>query len=1300
MGTPLSGILRGIGGLIILAGLLLGALRVGLPPLASAYRTQLVGLVAERTGLALEVDTLELAFRGWQPELLLEGVRLGGEAPGSPHLDLQRLRVRLDVAASLAAGALRIAGASLTGVRLAVHLRRGGSLGVTWLERPGQDTETESLGLLLALARLDLEDGELLWIDDRLPGPPLRWVGVGGTLRREGDRLDLQAQGRLLGAQDGSVTLGGSLVGDPAGPEGLSGELYLRLTGRDLARVLALQAGWGLDLHTGGGVESWVRIEGGRLGRLVQRWQLQDLVLSQPGGKRLGVESLGALLGWRAREQGWDLDVRDLTLRRKGSISPNINASLALERGSEGEVRLALGVDRLDLADLAALAPLLAEGTATWAPLVEGMRPSGTAQGLKGVARRTAGEPWRWSGEVDLVGVAAEPWGAWPGVRGLDAALKGDVHLGAARLHSTDLELRFPQLFRQPLQAATLAGELGWEIDAEGRLLDLWGPALRVENPDLATESAFAVRLPLKGGDPWLQIQTRFRDGNAASTGRYLPVGIMPPRVVAWLDRAIRDGRIPSGEFRLQGPASAFPYREGQGAFEVSFTVEDLVLDYQAGWPRLERLGAQVRFLNQGLEIHADQGRILQTPILQADAHIPDLERAPVLRVSGRTAGPLADGLRLLRESPLAAQTGRYVRGMTGRGDGRLALDLTLPLDQAGAEQVATTLSWQGEATLVLMEGALSLEQPRGTLGFANGKLSSKGVQARLWGQPLELDLATLEERGKRLTRLEARARLGPQHLARQYPSPTWQWLKGETPWRLRLEFPHRAPPAEGPVGFLLESDLKGLELALPAPLGKASAAKRPFALEGELGAGPGLRLNSRYGGFWASLGWERTSAGWRLLGGELGSGKAAFPASLSPGLRVRADLDALDGAEWGRWWLDQGEEVGSAAGSGPALERLELGVKRLDLGALRCTDARLRLGGDDGGRWLSLEAPQLAGRLALPGAGGDAFVATLERLDLRALEQDRQGPAASPAPDLDPRRLPPLRIEVADLRWGQAQVGRLELQSRPDPKGMRLERLALVGPLATLEGSGQWLQGTGGGRTQLGLQGRSAEVGKLLEQLGLNTSIERAPLEASLSFGWPGAPYAPGLAGLEGRLEFRFGAGSLLDVDPGLGRVLGILNLGALRRRLTLDFRDLFGKGSSFDSIEGLVVLDGRVARTERLQIDAPSAEVRVQGQTDLVSRQLDQRVTVIPDLSSSLLVAGAVVGGPLVGAAVLVADQVIGKQVDKLSQYQYRVTGTWENPVFERVGAGAEPLPDPPGAPQPGPPADEASASPFLDR
>ena len=43
-----------------------------------------------------------------------------------------------------------------------------------------------------------------------------------------------------------------------------------------------------------------------------------------------------------------------------------------------------------------------------------------------------------------------------------------------------------------------------------------------------------------------------------------------------------------------------------------------------------------------------------------------------------------------------------------------------------------------------------------------------------------------------------------------------------------------------------------------------------------------------------------------------------------------------------------------------------------------------------------------------------------------------------------------------------------------------------------------------------------------------------------------------------------------LEEVDPGAGRVFGLMSIVALPRRLSLDFRDVFNKGFGFDQIAG----------------------------------------------------------------------------------------------------------------------------------
>ena len=52
---------------------------------------------------------------------------------------------------------------------------------------------------------------------------------------------------------------------------------------------------------------------------------------------------------------------------------------------------------------------------------------------------------------------------------------------------------------------------------------------------------------------------------------------------------------------------------------------------------------------------------------------------------------------------------------------------------------------------------------------------------------------------------------------------------------------------------------------------------------------------------------------------------------------------------------------------------------------------------------------------------------------------------------------------------------------------------------------------------------------------------------------------------------------------------------------------------------------------------------------------------------------VAAALAVSPPVGAAVLVAQQLLGKELDKMTQYRYEVVGPWEEPTINFVRLGS---------------------------
>ena len=324
------------------------------------------------------------------------------------------------------------------------------------------------------------------------------------------------------------------------------------------------------------------------------------------------------------------------------------------------------------------------------------------------------------------------------------------------------------------------------------------------------------------------------------------------------------------------------------------------------------------------------------------------------------------------------------------------------------------------------------------------------------------------------------------------------------------------------------------------------------------------------------------------------------------------------------------------------------------------------------GANWeADIDSNEFSGRFRVPfSAADDPLELHLGRLDLKALfEQQTAAQREDIQLEADPRDAAPLTVTVDRLHWGTNQLGRLEVKSRRRQDGLEYSLLSLKGPLVEFHGEGRWLATVQGQRTELALDATTPDLGQFLRQLEFVSLLDKAPATASLQLAWPAGPLALSAPHVSGLLQFDVDAGSLLEVSPGVGRFLGVLNLGALRRRLSLDFSDLFRKGYAFDRINGSLALDQGEASTEDMTIEGVSALVYVTGNTNLNRQEYDQLVTVIPQVSTSLAVAGAFAGGPLVGAAVFLADKVAGGQMDRLTQYQYRITGPWADPVIRRV-------------------------------
>jgi len=299
-----------------------------------------------------------------------------------------------------------------------------------------------------------------------------------------------------------------------------------------------------------------------------------------------------------------------------------------------------------------------------------------------------------------------------------------------------------------------------------------------------------------------------------------------------------------------------------------------------------------------------------------------------------------------------------------------------------------------------------------------------------------------------------------------------------------------------------------------------------------------------------------------------------------------------------------------------------------------------------------------------LPSSSGNAahlpLVIDMNRLSMVPIAPNTSGESTNPD------HFPQLDLHVKDFSYDDWHLGEMTGSSRSDSQHWDIPDLRFKGPHHTIKLSAHWQAGQ---RSKLGYSATSDNVGEMLKAFGFASVINGGKGTISGNMDWDGVLSDFSWARAEGNLAVDVNEGSLVEVNPGAGRLFGLLSLEALPRRLTLDFRDLFQKGLRFDEIKGNINIAGGNAYTKDLYIKSPSAGILVEGRTGLVKRDYDQIISVVPNVSSSVSIASAIAWGPQVAAAVLLFQNIFKKDLAKVTMIRYSVKGSWDDPQFTRL-------------------------------
>lgn len=1253
--------------LVVLAALGLSLGRLALPLLESRS-TELEAFVKQTVGQDIAIGRLELGWYGFGPELRMHDVALRDEQSDTPALQLRELRLALDTFRSLWSQKLIPARLVAMGSAIALKRTAAGNIVVQ-----GMHTQTPLANpwvLVFSQSHVELRDIQLQWHDEQGTIPDFVSDNIDLRLRNSGTLHQLQVDVRLAAEYGKHLQLEADLRGAPetfsASLKGWRGAVYLALEQAPLARWLDHTTAQGWQLAGMTDAVLWATLDNGVVQQLRGSVQIDKPSIGSADHQLtpFTADRVATQLDWRSHAagtgSGWELNLAGLKIDQDGLDAPEASLTVIQQAHADAAQPWQFAAKQLPVQPLAQLLALYPALTAEQRTRLQQLQLAGTLQAVRvDATRRDDNTLAALVYRAQLQAVRSSAVARLPGVTALSGLVSGDLTRGSLELNSQAAQIDLPKLFRDPLQLDRLTGHLQWRQAADR--LHIEGRDLRLVNADVRTLSRLILDIPHDGGKPFLELQTAFSDGVIESTHKYLPVGIMPPHAVAWLDRALVSGRLQEGAVLFQGRFGDFPFDRANGRLEVRAVVRDGVLDYRDGWHRIEGLEAELGFVNRSMTIQAVAGKILGSDLPEVSVTIADLAHAR-LDIDGRATGTLADMLRFLRDSPLSVGRTAALDALHASGDAQLQLALRIPL----AKNLPDKLSIDGRVQLAdnqldMPDWELSLEQIKGELHFTQKGMDGRDLSAQLLGVPVRLDVADAPD-GEALTRVRARGKLPLLERLHKTQGKV-DFLSGGTDWSAAVYLPKRAA-SNATARVELQSTLRGIQVSLPEPFGKAADTETDFTLAVELkgqGLGP---LQLHYGEHSAAVELLRDQGKAEITRAELKLGAADARLPETEGVRIAGHVTQFD---WDMW-----RDVFAGGVQSELLRAVDVKADLVHAFGRSFAGVEIKAQRDSGYWIATLGGPDMQGRLELP--PNKPVVLRCRYLHIPAVSEAVATDAERPR--IDPASVPALDIEVQQLKFRQLELGQVSLKTAALANGLVVNALQVNADWIRFSSAGEWTRVEGQDASKFHIDVQGGELGQMLTRFGYVGSVEGGETTAVIDAHWLGAPADFSLAKLAGTVELDIGKGRLLNVEAGAGRLFGLFNLQGLRRRLALDFSDVFAKGFGFDRISGKLQLRDGDAHTDNLAIVGPAAHILVTGRTGLAKRDYDQLVMVSPQVSSSIPIAGAIAGGPAVGAALLLADKLLGDQLQELTsftRYQYTVTGSWDAPVVTPVSNNA---------------------------
>ena len=869
----------------------------------------------------------------------------------------------------------------------------------------------------------------------------------------------------------------------------------------------------------------------------------------------------------------------------------------------------------------------------------------------------------------------------------LDGAVKGTAQQGTLTISSSQLGLTANQIFRDTLPTLQLNTVLNWQKTPIAWQID--SDSIKLNSLDLTSETAFHLTLPDEGGG-FLDLQSDFSCEDMAHIPRYLPAKVMGRESIAWLDHAFQKGRLKNGQLLFYGRLGDFPFAKGQGVFEMLFDADNVQLAYapKDDWLPLISTTLQGRIYQESLQINLE-GMAENTQIKTAEVTIPSLYTSDYVHVTGQVEGDIGHILHFLQQSRLRPRADVVLQAITPRGMTSLSLDMQISLVD-GLDSKVNGVAHFKQADVTVLALDLPVKHINGFLTFTEKGMTGEDFEGIALNHPIHARLqndnhhteisvkgeSTVDDLFQQLN-ISSLARFGNQ-----------AWIEGHLDYQITLTI----PPGLSSSRLVFKSMLSGATLHhLPLELTKSKSQKTPLNLMFTLGHEEMLPLTLDYNSqlkaaLLVDLKNKHLERGAILVG----DGQVGLPNQNNL-LSLKILKDEISLKEW--WQLasligsaespDSANMTSNQKNSASNVE-IEVHTKHAmwDKSELGFLDLIFKNQKDT---WQGVISSDLAQGLiiwqdspvnklnkSIKLVLEKLNVAYIQRFKLNDNELEDTARQINPTSTRSVMDFPSISLISQSTFWNEKPLGQLKIETFLTAKEQMLfKTIELQAPTHHLSLTGNWQQDDMTSLTDLQGKLTFINAGQMLANLGMTQDLSESHGDADLHFFWQGAPQDFSLQSLKGEMDLTLQNGRILSIEPGVGRILGVLALDQWLKRLQLDFSDVYSEGLTFNSIQGhFKVLQGKV-NTQDLTVDAIPAKIALKGDIDLIHENINYLASVTPKSSDAVPIAGTIVG-KIMG---LVGQTLTGKdQEGFFFGSQYQLKGAWGNidaiPLYDNDG------------------------------